>query len=82
MLNTTKVELGLIADPDMYIFFEKGARGGVSYICNSQQSYDPNQKSKHIMYLDANNLYGYAMLGFFPTDGWKWIDPKDSGLNK
>ena len=46
------------------------------------ESYDPNQKSKHIMYIDANNLYGYAMLGFFPTDGWKWIDPKDSGLNK
>ena len=31
MLNTTKVELEHISDPDMYIFFEKGTRGGVSY---------------------------------------------------
>ena len=29
MLNMTKVELELIPDPDMYIFFEKGTRGGV-----------------------------------------------------
>ena len=28
-----------------------------------------------IMYLDANNLYGYAMSNYFPTDGFKWIDP-------
>ena len=32
MLNMTKVALELIADPDMYIFFEKGMRGGISYI--------------------------------------------------
>ena len=29
MLNMTKMELELISDPDMYIFFEKGMRGGV-----------------------------------------------------
>ena len=46
------------------------------------ESYDPKQKSKHIMYLGANNLYGYAMFRFFLTSGCKWIDPKDSGLNK
>ena len=34
MLNMTKVELELAPDPDMYIFFEKGTRGGVSYISN------------------------------------------------
>ena len=28
----TKVELELISDADMYLFFEKGMRGGVSYI--------------------------------------------------
>ena len=32
MLNMTKVELELIPDPDMYIFFEKVIRGGASYI--------------------------------------------------
>ena len=34
MLNITKVELELIPDPDMYIFFVQGMRGGVSCIFN------------------------------------------------
>ena len=35
MLNMTKVELELIPDADMYLFFEKGMRGGVSCICKT-----------------------------------------------
>ena len=89
MLNMTKVELELIPDPDMYIFFEKGTRGGVSYISNRYskannkylKSYDPKQESKHIIYLDVNNLYGYAMSKFLPTSGFKWIDPKEFDSN-
>ena len=65
MLKMTKVELKLIIDPDMYIFFEKGTRTGISYISNIYSkannkylnSYDPKQESEHIIYLDANNLY-------------------------
>ena len=34
MLKTKKGELELSPDPDMYIFFEKGIRGGISYISN------------------------------------------------
>ena len=33
-------------------------------------------------HLDANNLYGYAMPKFLPTDGFKWIDPNEFDLNK
>ena len=34
MRKVTKIELELITDPDMYIFFEKGTKGGYSYISN------------------------------------------------
>ena len=88
MLGMTKVNLELILDPK--IFFEKRMRGGVSYISNRYskannkylKSNDPEQKSKHIIYLDANNLYGYAMSAFLPTNGFKWVDPKEFDLNK
>ena len=90
MLKMTKNELEFIPNPDMYISFDKGKRGRISYISNRYskannnylKSYDPKQESKHIVYLDANNLYGYAISKFLPTSGLKWIDPKDSDLNK
>ena len=46
------------------------------------KSYDPKQESKNTIYLDANNLYGYAMSNFLPTSEFKWIDPKEFDLNK
>ena len=53
-LKMTKVDLELIPDPDMYIFFEKGTRGGFSNIygkvTNSYlKPYDPKPESKHII---------------------------------
>ena len=74
----------------MYIFFEKGMRGGISYISNRcskvnntyLKSYDRKQESKHIIYLDENNLYGYAMSKYLTISGFKWIDPKEFDLDK
>ena len=34
-------------------------------------------KNQNIIYLDANNLYDYAMSKFLPTTGFKWIDLKE-----
>ena len=90
MLHMTKLKLELIADPDMYIFFEKSTKSGVTYISNRYskaskkylKSYDQKQELKHIIYLDANKLYGYAMPSFFATSGFKWIDHKKFDLNK
>ena len=55
MLKMTKNELELITDPDLYIIFEKGTKGGISYIsnryCKSNNNclkhYDPKQESRH-----------------------------------
>ena len=90
MLSMTKIKLELISDPDLYMFFEKGMSSGVSCISNRYikannkylKSYDPKEESKHVIYLDANNLYGYAISKFLPTSGFKWIDPKEFEINK
>ena len=67
-----------------------GIRCGVFYIskrysdANNKylKSYDPKQESKHIIYLDVNNFYGYAVSKLLPASGLKWIDPKDFDSNK
>ncbi len=69
MLKYTEIELDLISDPDMYLMVESGIRGGISTItkryakANNKHTkgYDKNQTSVYIPYLDANNLYGWAM---------------------
>ena len=56
----------LISDIDMYLFVEKGMRGGIFYIAkrfskaNNKyiQSYDDKKPSKNITFPDAKNLYG------------------------
>ena len=84
MLKMTNVKLKLIVDIDMYQFIEKGMRGGISYIANRygkannkyMQAYDEKAPSKYIMYLDANNLYGWAMSQYLPTGNFKWLSQK------
>ena len=68
-----KIELELISDRDMFIFFEKGIKGGISYISNRYskannkylKSYDPKQESKNIIYLDAIVYMAMQYLNFF-----------------
>ena len=69
MLKTTKIKLELITDPDMYIFFEKGTRGAIFYISNRYSKANNKYLKSY-----ANNLNGYAMPKFLPTNGFKWID--------
>ena len=79
MLDRTEVRLQLNSDADMNLFFEKGMIGKVSYISKRYSKakklylkfYNPKQEWKYIIYLDANNLYGYAMPKFLPTKGSK-----------
>ena len=40
------------------------------------------KESKHIIYIHANNLHGYAMSKFLQTGKFKWIDSKDFDLDK
>ena len=76
-------------DVDMFQFIEKGMRGGVSYIANRHgkanynkymKNYNKSAPSKYITYLDANNLYGWAMSQCLPSGGFKWLTEKQ--INK
>ena len=81
MLKMTDIKLELMTDVDMFQFIEKGLRGGISYIANRygkannkyMKDYKKDKPSKYIMYLDANNLYGWAMSQYLPTGGFKWL---------
>ena len=72
------------------MFFEKDTRGRISYISNRYgkanneylKSHYLNKELKHIIFLDVNNLYDHAMSKFLPTNGFKWINPKEFDLDK
>jgi len=82
MLEMTKVKLDLISDIDMQLFIEKGLRGGISYIIHRYakannkylKDYNPELDDSYLMYLDANNLYGWAMSQPLPTGDFKWLE--------
>ena len=85
MLKMTGVDLELLNDVDMLLMFEKGIRGGISIISNRygegnnkyMKDYDKTKLSKFLMYLDANNLYGWAMSQKLPLNSFEWMTNKE-----
>lgn len=84
-LRMTGIRLELLTDPDMFLFFESGIRGGISMItkryskANNKYLADfrSDEPSKYIMYLDANNLYGWAMVQHLPVRGFQWLTQRE-----
>ena len=81
MLKMTGVKLQLLSDPEMHLMIEKGIRGGFSAIVHRfaeannplMSTYDEKKPTSYISYLDANNLYGWAMSQKLPIDNFKWV---------
>ena len=81
-LKKTGIRLELLRDNDMLLMFERGIRGGITQAVHRYASannpymdeYDKNKETNYLQYLDANNLYGWAMSQPLPTGGFRWIN--------
>ena len=87
----TEVKLELLTDYDMLLMIEKGIKGRIcqathrSAKANNKyiKNYNKNIDSSYIEYLDANNLYGWAVSQKLPVKGFKWVNKKKlSKFNK
>ena len=86
-LKKTGIRLELLLDPDMLLMFERGIRGGITQSVhrwaaannpNMGSEYEPSCPTKYLQYLDANNLYGWAMSQPLPTGGFFWVEFDES----
>ena len=76
-LRMTKASIDLIQDVDMHLFVEAGMRGGVSCVSKrlAEASDEPDEEGyrQFLLYMDANNLYGWAMSQYLPTGDYRWL---------
>lgn len=85
MLLYTKVQLELISDLEIYELLEKGIRGGLAQ-CSLRNArannkylpnFDDSEESTFLIYLDCNNLYGYAMTKKMPISDFRFLSPAE-----
>ena len=80
LLKKTNLNLELLTDIDTLLMIEAGIR---DRMCQSihkyakannkyMKNYDKSIESSYLMYLDANNLYGWAMSQKLPVNGFEW----------
>ena len=81
-LKKTNIKLELLTDYDMLLMVEERIRGGICHSIHRyakannkyMKNYNNNEESSYIQYLDANNLYGWAMSKKLPVNGFRWLD--------
>ena len=90
-LKRTGIKLEIRTDPDMLLMFERWIRCGITQAVRKYASannkymgdrFYPKSESSYFQYLDANNLYGWAMSPPLPTGGFKWVDVNPNKISE
>lgn len=89
LYRTTKAQIELITDYDMYATMEKSIRGGINLIGQryakannpSVPDYDETKPTTHIVKDDYTSFYGYIMQMPMPTGGYKNMDYRLDSTN-
>ena len=80
-LKKTDVKLELLTNFNMLLVVEEGIRSGMCHAVHRyakannkyMKNYDKKEESSFLQYLDANNLYGWAMEQNLPVGGFEWV---------
>ena len=88
-LKKMRIRLELLLDSDMLLMFERGIKGRITQSINRwakannpyiASEFVPDKPTRYLQYLDANNLYGWAMSQHLPAGGFKWVSIKPSKI--
>jgi hypothetical protein len=85
MMKFTNVQLECVPCVEMYNFFKKAIRGGLSGVSTRYakanniycREYNPDAPTTNIIGFDLNNLYGWALMNYLPKGNFKWMTKKD-----
>ena len=84
-LKMTDAELDLLTDINQHLLIREGIRGRVAKISHhyaranapGMENYNTSKRNSYIMYLDANNLYVWAISQPLPTSNFKWLTDEE-----
>ena len=80
-LKLPNIKLDFIKDKDLLLLLENIIRGGISSVMGDR--FVESNENKQFSYIDANNLYGWAMSQYLPTSEFEKLQlPEDSILEQ
>ena len=69
-LKRLETPVELIQDPELYWFFNGGIRGGMTFV---NKHYAKTDETTQLLYIDINNLYGWALSQKLPYGEFRWV---------
>ena len=80
--KNTRVKLELLTNINILLMVQKETRGRMCHAIHRYakpnnkyiKNYDKNTISSYVMYLDANNVYGWKMSQNLPANSFEWVE--------